>query len=194
MLGGSNQDYERVRVSARTAFASTAILTLTLGAATARERVPRPTAAGHRRATLPFFFLPFSFIFFIYYPAFGATRFVSLWLTAARSCSFSAFPSLARLLSCSLVPLHFSLSPDSSGRHGFRERVQLVLSRERAQRCRSAAAAIDVGCIRNFDTRRLLSLARARASRHPFSVDLTLAFFSLSPSEVTSDAGAGFQK
>ena len=43
MLGGSNRGYYRVHVSARTALTSTAILILTLGANTARERALRPT-------------------------------------------------------------------------------------------------------------------------------------------------------
>lgn len=41
--GESNRDYYRVHVFTHTALTSTAILTLTFGAATARERAPRPT-------------------------------------------------------------------------------------------------------------------------------------------------------
>jgi len=84
MLRGSNQDYDRVRVSARTAFASTAILTLTLEAATARERVPRPTAADQRRAILPFFL---SVLFPFFFPLFSFSFFYLLsgiWRVSSR--------------------------------------------------------------------------------------------------------------
>lgn len=78
--GESNQATNyRVRVSARTALASTAILTLTLGAATARERALRPHRQ-QQQQLLPtdhyqlfLFFLLCSF-FFYFYPLSGIWR------------------------------------------------------------------------------------------------------------------------
>lgn len=99
MLGGSNRDYYRVHVFTHTALTPTAILTLTLGAATARERALRPTVTVTTTTTtttpppppllplhrspptgvfdsLPFFYLyALIFFFFFFYLLFGICHF-----------------------------------------------------------------------------------------------------------------------
>lgn len=84
MLGGSNRDYYRVRVSARTALTSTAILTLTLGAATARERAVRPTVATTDRRFDSSFFL----FFFLSVIRHLSRRVLSLYGNSGLSLSF----------------------------------------------------------------------------------------------------------
>lgn len=161
--------------------------------------LPRESVlAPHRHRPLPLNSFVYSFSILVFFLLFYLLS--GIWRDAfrlvmvndgVRSLSLSfPFSTIRFPLSLSwnrLVPLHFSLFSlvHPIANSTTRERVDLVLSQRRAQRCRSAAtaAAIDVGCIRNFDTRRLLSLWRARIlspflrRSHPFASSLS---FSLS--------------
>lgn len=184
MLGGSNRDYYRVHVSAHTALTSTAILILTLGAATARERGLRPTAADGA-PVLPFLSLSL--------PLVPRLSFFYLLSGICHDALCLARVFLSRSPLFPLDPASLSLPLGSPRRrYDFSDtRTRRLHTVARTRRDVAAARrrrlAIDVGRIRNFDTRRSLSsslsLWRARAphTSSPWSLAPS-PFFSLSPS------------
>jgi len=183
MLGGSNQDYDRVRVSARTAFASTAILTLALGAATARERVPRPTADQlflfSFCSFLPFFPPFFSFSFFYLLSGIWRDAFRLVMVNGSSlSFSLSTFPSLvssharsSRYISLFLLIRPIATNSANASNSYCRENARNVAA---ARRPLSMSAAFETSILVDF------SLWRARISspflRQSRSRSLLLSF------------------
>lgn len=183
MLGGSNRDYYRVHVSARTALTSTAILILALGANTARERALHPTATRHhhrRRRRHPppptgaarrfgsslspslssplFYVFFFSFSYLLSGICHDALCLVTMISLSRSLHSPLVLPTFPPWFPC-LVATDF---------YDTRARRPHTVARTRrgVAAARRRRLAIDVGRIRNFDTRRSvsLSLTRARAS------------------------------